>query len=217
MTRKKTRAIPCSNSPRDYSMQVTNFLQSLDAYRTQKKTIVAIDETGFNDNSLPLSGYSLKGKRLTINHNRRQWSKTSAIASVSSTGNYSVQLINNSVKGYDFACFFETLNFPSDTVMLMDNIAFHKSKRVQTIANKNNWILLYTPPYSPWFDPIENVFSVVKHEFRHLNSMNIFEESSVSSRREIALSAFERAINPDLIYRCFESTYRLCENFKFEN
>jgi transposase len=37
---------------------------------------------------------------------------------------------------------------------------------VYEYANTKNWILIFTPPYSPWFNTIENIFSVVKNYFR---------------------------------------------------
>ena len=39
------------------------------------------------------------------------------------------------------------------------------NKYKQYIKNKK-WNILYTPPYSPWFNPIENIFGIIKHNFR---------------------------------------------------
>lgn len=44
----------------------------------------------------------------------------------------------------------------------MDNINFHKSKNIIEIIKKSNNEILFIPPYSPEFNPIEKVFSVFK-------------------------------------------------------
>jgi len=48
-----------------------------------------------------------------------------------------------------------------DTV-LMDNVAFHKSKQVRTLIEKTGAHLLFLPPYSPDFSPIEMMWSKIK-------------------------------------------------------
>ncbi len=45
----------------------------------------------------------------------------------------------------------------------MDNINFHHSKKVIEIIEKSNNKVLFIPPYSPEFNPIEKVFSVFKN------------------------------------------------------
>ena len=51
-------------------------------------------------------------------------------------------------------------NLQPDTVVLIDNVAFHHSKIVKQYARDRNIHLLYVPPYSPWFNPVEGVFSI---------------------------------------------------------
>jgi transposase len=44
----------------------------------------------------------------------------------------------------------------------MDNLSTHKGKRVKEIIEKRGYVLLYLPPYSPDFNPIEEAFSKIK-------------------------------------------------------
>ena len=46
--------------------------------------------------------------------------------------------------------------------ILMDNVSFHKSKRIREAINKSNNKILFIPPYSPDFNPIEEVFGKLK-------------------------------------------------------
>jgi transposase len=52
--------------------------------------------------------------------------------------------------------------------ILMDNVGFHKTKNVLSLIDKSTNTSLFIPPYSPEFNPIENVFSIIKNNFRKL-------------------------------------------------
>jgi transposase len=47
-------------------------------------------------------------------------------------------------------------------VVVMDNLSAHKGGRVKEIVEGRGCELLYLPPYSPDFNPIEQAFSKVK-------------------------------------------------------
>jgi transposase len=47
-------------------------------------------------------------------------------------------------------------------VVVMDNLSAHKGSRVRELVKERGCELLYLPPYSPDFNPIEQAFSKVK-------------------------------------------------------
>jgi len=49
-----------------------------------------------------------------------------------------------------------------DKYILMDNVSFHKSKKIKKLVEDSGNHLLFIPPYSPDFNPIEEVFSKLK-------------------------------------------------------
>jgi len=49
---------------------------------------------------------------------------------------------------------------------LIDNASWHKTLKVQEYCEKNNILLLFLPPYSPEFNPIERVWSFLKSKIR---------------------------------------------------
>lgn len=57
---------------------------------------------------------------------------------------------------------------------MLDNVSFHHSHVVKQFATDKNLILLYVPPYSPWYNPIEGVFLIIK---RHFYKTGNIEES----------------------------------------
>lgn len=51
-------------------------------------------------------------------------------------------------------------------VVILDNAAFHKAGRIQKLIEGAGCQLLYLPPYSPDFNPIERCWSVLKNAMR---------------------------------------------------
>ena len=47
-------------------------------------------------------------------------------------------------------------------VVIMDNLSSHKGPRVREMIERAGASLLYLPPYSPDFNPIENAFAKLK-------------------------------------------------------
>jgi transposase len=51
-------------------------------------------------------------------------------------------------------------------VVVMDNLSVHKSEKVRELIEGASAQLLYLPPYSPDFNPIEEAFSKIKNLIR---------------------------------------------------
>ncbi len=62
-----------------------------------------------------------------------------------------------------------SFDLPAGTVLLLDNVSFHHSKVVKEYAISQGLVLLYVPPYSPWFNSVEGVFSIAKMLTRRPN------------------------------------------------
>ncbi|KAI7954409.1 hypothetical protein MJO28_004809 [Puccinia striiformis f. sp. tritici] len=52
------------------------------------------------------------------------------------------------------------------SVLVMENARIHHGGRIQEICDQHRVRLLYLPPYSPDFNPIEKVFSVLKSRLK---------------------------------------------------
>jgi transposase len=55
-------------------------------------------------------------------------------------------------------------------IVVMDNLSAHKGGRVKEIIEGRGCELLYLPPYSPDFNPIEQAFSKVKGILRRVEA-----------------------------------------------
>jgi transposase len=54
--------------------------------------------------------------------------------------------------------------------VVMDNLTAHKGERVKELIEQRDCELLYLPPYSPDFDPIEEAFSKIKGMVRKVEA-----------------------------------------------
>jgi transposase len=57
-------------------------------------------------------------------------------------------------------------------VILLDNVAFHHARQVAQVAEAKKLTLLYVPPYSPWYNPVETVFSLVKRRYYQCHTID---------------------------------------------
>jgi transposase len=51
---------------------------------------------------------------------------------------------------------------------LIDNASWHKTKKVREYCEENNITLLFLPPYSPEFNPIERVWGFLKSKVKNI-------------------------------------------------
>ena len=54
-----------------------------------------------------------------------------------------------------------------NNIIIMDNASFHKNQRTKELIESKGCILLYLPPYSPDFNPIEKIWGSMKKLYRN--------------------------------------------------
>lgn len=59
-------------------------------------------------------------------------------------------------------CLFKELTKPS--LIIADNAPFHRKTYLTELAKQHGHHLLFLPPYSPDFNPIEQSFAVIKRQ-----------------------------------------------------
>jgi transposase len=85
---------------------------------------------------------------------------------VNQNGYISAVRVDGGVKSAHFAIFIQGIQAPPGTVILMDNASIHNTHAVRDAISQKQFVMLFVPPYSPDFNPIENMFSMVKNAFR---------------------------------------------------
>jgi len=70
-----------------------------------------------------------------------------------------------------FETWFETrlmCELPPQSVVVMDNAAFHRKKQLGSIAEKYGHRIVFLPPYSPDLNPIENFWAWLKQKLKNI-------------------------------------------------
>ena len=162
-TKKKARFFSTTN---DLPKKTTDFLLLRKKYLQKGYTFVSLDETSFGRKAKQPIGYSEKGKPLFLKRAKACRHTVSVVAIASKEqGFIKTCSKEGSFNTNYFMAFLQQLSLPPNTIVLLDNVSFHHSNLVKTLAASKGWYLLYTPPYSPWFNPIEGLFSVVKRHY----------------------------------------------------
>ena len=130
-----------------------------------------VDESGANTKMTRLGGRAPVGERLVTHVPHGHYQTSTLIAAVRLNGACAPWLFEGSMDGEMFLAWVRqglvpTLQ-PGDLV-IMDNLATHKVAGVREVIVSAGARLRYLPPYSPDFNPIENMWSKIKQILRSL-------------------------------------------------
>ena len=127
--------------------------------------LVFVDESFASTNMARLYGRAPRGARLRAAVPHGRWKKTTLVAGLRLSGVTATQLLDGSINGKAFLEYVRqvlvTTLTPGDIVVI-DNLPAHKSHRVREAIEAAGAKLLFLPPYSPDFNPIEKAFSKLK-------------------------------------------------------
>jgi transposase len=126
---------------------------------------VFLDETSANTAMARRYGRAPCGERCRMAVPHGHWKTTTVTAGLRATGPTAVSLLDGSMNGVRFRAYVEQTLVPAlrqgDTVIL-DNLPAHKVTGVRAAIQAAGARLLYLPPYSPDFNPIEQAFAKLK-------------------------------------------------------
>jgi transposase len=127
--------------------------------------LVFVDEMGTNVSLSPLYAWSRRGAR-AFGSAPRNWGKNvTLLASITHRGLGPCLAVEGFTTREVFEVYLEGVLAPTliaGQKMVMDNLSAHKGGRVKEIIEGRGCELIYLPPYSPDFNPIEQAFSKIK-------------------------------------------------------
>ena len=131
--------------------------------------LVFVDETAVQTKLPRRYGRSPRGTRLVAPVPHGHWQTTTVVAALRADGLTAPLVLDGPLDGPAFVAYVEqvlapTLH-PGDSVVL-DNLACHKVAGVRPAIEAVGARVLYLPPYSPDFNPIEQVFAQLKARLR---------------------------------------------------
>jgi len=127
--------------------------------------LVFVDESGAHTQMTRRYGRSPVGQRLVCSVPHGHYQTTTMIAAVRLRGPQAPWLFEGPVDGELFLAWVKqglVSKLQRGDVVILDNLATHKVAGVREAIEAAGARLEYLPPYSPDFNPIENMWSKVK-------------------------------------------------------
>ncbi len=128
-----------------------------------------IDETWASTKMARTHGRAPRGQRLRAAVPHGHWKTTTFIAGLRNSGMVAPLVLDGPVNGELFQAYVKQVLVPDlrcGDVVIMDNLGSHKGPAVRTAIEAAGASLLYLPPYSPDFNPIEKAFAKLKAMLR---------------------------------------------------
>ena len=153
-------------SERDHNKRILYLRELRKIIKEQgSANVVYLDESGFEPTAHRNYGWAIRGKKVHGERSGNSRPRTSLIAAKRGKQILAPVLFEGSTDSVWFNDWLENHLFkelrPKSTI-IMDNAPFHKKKDIREITSRNGHHVLFLPPYSPDFNPIEQDFANIK-------------------------------------------------------
>ena len=140
-----------------------------------------------------LRGRAPRGERLRASIPHGHWKTTTFVAGLRLDGIAAPMVLDGPINRDAFQAYVDQVLVPEllpGDVVVMDNLSSHKGSAVRRAIEAAGASLLYLPPYSPDFNPIENAFAKLKALLRKAAERTV---PALWDRIGVALDAFTPA------------------------
>jgi transposase len=147
--------------------------------------LVFIDETWASTAMARRYGRAPRGRRLRAGVPYGHWKTTTFVAGLRVSGMVAPFVLDGPINRNAFETYVEKVLLPElrpGDVVIMDNLSSHKGPNVRAMIEAAGASLLYLPPYSPDFNPIENAFAKLKALLRKAAQRSLEELWSAIGR-----------------------------------
>lgn len=124
--------------------------------------LVFIDETGATTKMARLRGRCARGRRLRAGVPHGHWKTTTLVAGLRLEGLTAPMALDGPMTGAAFLAYARQAPVPTlapGDIVVMDNLPAHKIAGARQAIEAAGAGLLYLPPHSPDFNPIEQAFA----------------------------------------------------------
>jgi len=131
--------------------------------------LVFLDETAAATNMARRYGRSPSGERLVGKVPHGHWKVTTVVAALRHDRVGAVMTVDGAMNGELFAAYVEQCLVPTlqaGDVVILDNLSAHKRAEAREAIERAGAALVFLPPYSPDYNPIEMAFSKLKAKLR---------------------------------------------------
>lgn len=131
--------------------------------------LVFIDETGANTKMTRRYGRGPRGQRVVDAVPHGHWKTTTFVAALRSEGLVAPMVIDGAMNGDLFVAYAQQVLVPTlrpGDIVVMDNLSSHKRVAAVRAIERAGCSVVYLPPYSPDYNPIELAFAKIKARLR---------------------------------------------------
>ena len=131
--------------------------------------LVFVDETWAKTNMARSHGWAPRGQRLRMALPHGHWNTTTFVAGLTRRGIIAPFVLDGPIDRNTFEVWVGQFLVPElrpGDIVVMDNLSSHKGPGVRTMIEQAGAELMFLPPYSPDFNPIEFAFSKLKARLR---------------------------------------------------
>jgi transposase len=117
----------------------------------------------------PLRGWSPQGQRLPAKAPHGRWTTMTFLAARRHDRVEAPWLIDGPINGESFRLYIDQVLIPTlrpGDIVIMDNLGSHRSGAIRRTLRAAGAKLFFLPKYSPDLNPIEMLFSKLKHGLR---------------------------------------------------
>lgn len=155
--------------------------------------LVFLDESGVTTEMTRRYGWGPRSERVREAVPAGHWRTLTVLAALTTEGVLASMSIESPTDGEVFLAFVEEVLAPQlhpGHLVILDNLGAHKVDGVRQAIESRGALVLYLPPYSPDFNPIEQAWSKLKQLLRGI-------KARVLQQLEPALAQAIAAITPD--------------------
>jgi len=134
---------------------------------------VFLDESGVTTQMTRRYGWGPRSDRVREAVPAGHWRTLTVLAALTNEGILASMSIESPTDGDVFLAFVEQALAPRlepGHLVILDNLAAHKVDGVRLLIESRGATVLYLPPYSPDFNPIEQAWSKVKQLLRGIKA-----------------------------------------------
>ena len=127
--------------------------------------LLFLDESAVHTAMVRDCGRCPRGQRLVDSAPAGLWQTSTLVAAIRLDGVVAPMVVNGPLNGESFAQYIESslvAELKPGDIVVMDNLPVHKSQRVADAIRACGCTLVFLPPYSPDFNPIESMWSKIK-------------------------------------------------------
>lgn len=163
---------------------------------------VFVDETWFNTQMSRYWGWTEKGARLPEAIPAGHWRSFTLLGAMNHGGLLATMTVESATDADVFLTFLDEVLIPqlrAGQIVVMDNLRAHKVAQVRDKIEAAGAHLLYLPPYSPDFNPIEKCWAKIKQVLRSLKART---SEALDSAMTEALATISSANAQGWLHHC---------------